>query len=405
MLALFLLLAFVGAGFLFFKKWVVQKPFGIILFVSDGLVPSNLASARLYAGGSSYRLSMEALSNVALLRNASSNFAVPDCAAAATAMATGQSTKNGVFARSGKGEPQEALETLFLLAGRAGRKCGLVTSGSVIDPSVAPFYANGNEQETLDSIASQLVAFKQLDLVMGGGRSAFIGESKGGIRKDERDLLLELRKDGAKEIRSRDELETLSSWGLPRVFGLFAEATMPFRDQRPQSDAVPSLSQMTRRAIELLQGNQAGYVLVIESGLVREAARFNHGERTLAELNELDEAVKTARAYAGDNAMILVAGSTVTGGLQLNGNFFRQHQGIAVLGTNPFGMPSLTWSTGPNGANENGVGSTTEPASFFTPKAEMVVSDVLAFGEGQGTEKLKGIQNSTFIFDLLRSQF
>ena len=51
LLALFCLLIFIGIGFLFYTNWVVQKPFGIILFVTDGLSTNTLTATRLYMGG------------------------------------------------------------------------------------------------------------------------------------------------------------------------------------------------------------------------------------------------------------------------------------------------------------------------------------------------------------------
>ena len=46
-IALVCLLAFIGIGVLFYVNWVVQKPFAIILFVTDNLTPSTLTAARI----------------------------------------------------------------------------------------------------------------------------------------------------------------------------------------------------------------------------------------------------------------------------------------------------------------------------------------------------------------------
>ena len=58
LLALFCLLVFAGFGFLYVRAWVVQKPFGIILFVSDSLVTRHLTAARLYEGGADHKLAI-----------------------------------------------------------------------------------------------------------------------------------------------------------------------------------------------------------------------------------------------------------------------------------------------------------------------------------------------------------
>ena len=83
---------------------------------------------------------------------------------------------------------------------------------------------------------------------------------------------------------------------------------------------------MTRRAIELLQWNPGGYLLIVDAGLMGTAARENHGEQTLAETIELDQAIAVASSYMGENSTILVAGNLGIGGLSLNGTPFRTRQ-------------------------------------------------------------------------------
>jgi hypothetical protein len=41
-IALVCLLAFAGVGVLFYANWVVQKPFAIVLFLTDNLTTSTL---------------------------------------------------------------------------------------------------------------------------------------------------------------------------------------------------------------------------------------------------------------------------------------------------------------------------------------------------------------------------
>src|SRR5438128_614995 len=104
LLALCCLLVFAGFGFLYVTNWVVQKPFGIILFVSDGMVGRHLTAARLYEGGADHRLAVESLENVALLNTSAHDFAVPDAASAATALATGVKANHRALAVGPGGE-------------------------------------------------------------------------------------------------------------------------------------------------------------------------------------------------------------------------------------------------------------------------------------------------------------
>src|SRR5438067_12253260 len=124
LLALFCLLAFAGIGVLYFQHWVIRKPFGIILFVGEGLSPARLAPTRAYAAGAGTRLNLDSMSHAALVMNYSKDFAAPDQAAAATAIATGERVANRVIAINADGK---AIKSSIELAREYGRATGLVT--------------------------------------------------------------------------------------------------------------------------------------------------------------------------------------------------------------------------------------------------------------------------------------
>ena len=139
LLALFCLLAFAGLGVLYFQHWVVRKPFGIILFIGEGLAPGRLAATRAFAGGADNRLSLDSMANVALLTNCSKDFAAPDQAAAATAIATGVRVGNRAIATN---PDLSAIKNLIELAREHGRATGLVTDENLTDSTSAAFYAH-----------------------------------------------------------------------------------------------------------------------------------------------------------------------------------------------------------------------------------------------------------------------
>src|ERR1700758_1930286 len=113
LIALFCLLVFAGLGILYFQHWVVQRPFGIVLFIGEGLTPHHLAATRMFVGGADARLTLDSMPRLALLANASKDFASPDQAAAATALATGTKVKNRTLAVNSDGR---AAPTLLELA-------------------------------------------------------------------------------------------------------------------------------------------------------------------------------------------------------------------------------------------------------------------------------------------------
>ena len=413
LLALFCLLAFAGLGVLYFQHWVIRKPFGIILFIGEGLAPGRLAPTRAYAGGAGTHLGLDSMPHVALLTNYSKDFAAPDQAAAATAIATGVKVANRAIAINGDGKP---LRTIIELAREHGRTTGLVTDVKVTDPTSAAFYAHPADPYDVEKIATEFVDGGKIDIAMGGGAGQFLPATKGGERQDGRDLLLELRGNGFDIVRTRAELEAVPAWRRPKLFGAFNNAELAFVNQVEERSQQPSLSDMVRRAIELLQYNAGGYLLVIDAGLMRKAAQENNAERTLGQTIELDHAVTVARNYAGARSTIIVCGDVAIGGMNLNGFPFRQDNGIALLGLNSAGQPWITWATGPHGTRSYGAANIPskapneqpeehlEPAALHTKSAFPTVDDVVAFGSGPGTEALEGVVDSTMVFKILRGE-
>ena len=416
LLALVCLFVFAGLGVVYFKHWVVQKPFGIILFIGEGLAPGRLAMTRVYIGGADRPLAFESMNHVALVRNHSKDFAAPDQAAAATAMATGTKVNNRAISVDENGKP---LTSIVELAREHGRATGLVTNAKLTDPTSAAFYSHPADPNDLERIAREFVESGKMDVAMGGGIKLFLPDAKGGERQDGRDLLLELRRNGFDIVRTRAELEAIPASRRPRLFGAFSNAELAFSNQFEERSEQPSLGDMVRRAIELLQYNAGGYLLVVDAGLMRKAAQDNNGERTLDETAELDRAVAIAQRYAGQRSTIIVCGDVAIGGLSLNGFPFRTDSGIALLGLNSAGEPWITWATGQNGSHSYGAaklpgkleGTTQpreperlEPAAFYAKMALGTVDDVIAFGTGPGTEILQGSIENTTIFEIVRDE-
>jgi alkaline phosphatase len=416
LLALFCLILFAVFGVFYFQHWVVQKPFGIILFMGEGLEPGRLAATRVYAGGADTPLSLDSMPHVALVRNFSNDFAAPDRAAAATAIATGIKVNNKSIGADSGGIP---AANLFELARRAGRATGLVTDGNITNPTVAAFYAHTAEATGQAEIARQMADSAEIDLVLGGGAREFLPEAKDGNRKDGRDLVLEIRRKGFELVRSKAELEAIPDWRRPKIFGVFSPGELGFADQIEARREQPSLSDMVRRAIELLQYNRAGYLLVVDAGLMRKAAEQNDGEHTLVEMVEFDRAVAVARRYAGAKSTIIASGDVAIGGLSLSGYPFRKDRGIAILGLNSAGDPWFSWASGPNGGRSYGAAKLAvhqsppdaaaappeivqEPAAFYGPAALDTVDDMVAFGIGPGADSLQGSIDSTLIFRMIR---
>jgi alkaline phosphatase len=354
--------------------------------------------------------------HAALVMNYSKDFAAPDQAAAATAIATGKRVPNRALGiDNGK-----TMKSIVELAREYGRATGLITDAKLTDATSAAFYAHPADSTDAEKIAAEFVDRNNIDIAMGGGAAQFLPVTKGGERQDNRDLLLELRGNGFDIVRTKAELDTVPAWRRPKLVGVFSADDLAFANQVEERNQQPSLSDMVRRGIQLLQYNVGGYLLVIDAGLSRKAAQQNNAERTLSQTVELDRAVGVARSYGGEKATIIVCGDVALGGLSLNGFPFRKDSGIALLGFNSAGQPWITWATGPNGdksygaakipgkqdenASKQSQAEQPEPAAFYTKSALVTVEDVAAFGNGPGTEALQGVIENTDIFKILRDE-
>lgn len=401
LLALICLLVFLGVGVLFYVNWVVQRPFAIILFLSDNLNPSVLTAARIYEGGADNRLEVEKFPHLALLSTQANDFAVADAASAAGTFATGQKPNNRSLRLEAARTP---LPTLLDLAQKSGRATGIVSNTSLTDPTPAAFYARTSDPLDFQSIGLQLLEKSDVNVLLSGGAADFLPDNKDGRRKDGRDLILEMRNKGYDIVRTPAEMQSTPLWRTPKVLGLFSMDNLAFADEVRASASQPSLSDMVLQAILLLQYNPRGYLLVVDAGLAGKAASRNEGERTLKEIVALDQAIAVARKYAGDKALIIVAGTQNTGGLRLNGYSFRNDKGAAILGINAQGVPSLTWSTGPGSGQTttpDGIAHT-EPSAFKTASAVGTAEDSIAVSSGPGSEDLVGFKDNTDIFHLIQ---
>ena len=392
-LALICLLAFAALGVLYFQNWVVQKPFGIILFVGEGLTAQRMAATRVYIGGADNPLAMDGLEFSARLRNHSADFAVPDSAAAASALATGTRVKNGTIAIAESGA---SLQTILEIAHKEGRVTGIVTDGALTNPTMAAFYAHASTSKQPQQFATAMIDQSAVDIAFGGGAADF-DKAK-------------LHQAHVRVVRNSPELEQISEWQQPRLLGLFAANDLPFTDEVAARTEQPSLADMVRRAIELLQVNRRGYVLVVNAHLMASAAWQNLGERTLRETAELDRAVQISREYAGRNTAIIVCGDAAIGGMNVNGYPFRYDSGVAILGLNSAGQPWVTWATGPNGGKTGASVesssardlSALEPAAVQAPSALNSLEDPIANADGLRMEKLRGTIDNTQVFEIIR---
>ncbi len=282
----------------------------IIFLVSDGMSTGTLTMADLllrqkegkksrwmsyYQGGFAKR---------ALMDTASSNSLVTDSAAAGSSWGGGMRVPNGSLNVGPKGELPVPILQKFK---HAGKSVGCVTSVQITHATPASFCVNEKSRSAMPEIAAKYLEL-EFDLMMGGGAEVFDAS----MRKDKRDLFGAFQKAGFSVVRDRDQMMDLN--GDKPVLGVYSEGGMPYaidRENDPElKKKVPSLAEMSRKAIEILSQNPKGFAMQIEGGKVDWAAHANDAPALLYDQLDFDEAVGIALDFAAKDGETLVIMTT-----------------------------------------------------------------------------------------------
>lgn len=292
----------------------------VILFVGDGMGISTITAARIFDGqsqgktGEEHQLAFDKFDHLALIKTYNTNAQVPDSAGTATAMMSGYKTNIGTVNVWPKATPDEMIlascrdktdaPTLTRKAKAEGLSVGVVSTARLTHATPAAMYSHSVSRDweadkdiTEDlaghgcqSISSQLLV-SEVDIALGGGLNEFSEEglnvwetNHGAVLKTKADLV--------------------AATG-DKILGLFNRSHMTFEADRAETKE-PSLAEMTAFAIDNLDKRGTGYVLMVEAGRIDHAHHGTNAYRALSETQQLNEAVKVAKAKAGDDTLILV---------------------------------------------------------------------------------------------------
>lgn len=315
------------------KKQPSQIAKNIIFMVSDGMSAGTLNMTDLFLqrkeGRRSHWLRLYDENKVkrALMDTASANSLVTDSAAASSSWGGGVRVPNGSLNVNADGSFNKPILQKFK---EKGKSVGCVTTVPITHATPAGFCVNNNKRGDMNEIASQYLGLR-FDVMMGGGIENFLAEK----RKDKQDLLELYRKNNYRIFTNKDQLSSYQADADQPVLGLFHEDGLPYQLDLQQNEAlrkaIPSLSEMTKLAIQQLSRNKNGFVLQVESGKVDWAAHANDIGALLHEQIAFDEAVQAAIDFAEKDRNTLVVLTTDHGnanpglfyGSKANDNFDR----------------------------------------------------------------------------------
>jgi alkaline phosphatase len=250
-----------------------------------------------------------------------------DSAAAITALTTGRKTINGRLAVDPAGAP---ILTIVQAMERGGRSTGLVTSVQFAHATPAGCVVNGEDRGRYLEISSEQLTRSGLDVLMGAGHPLFDRQGAPAQRHDYRCVGGEDTWQGLLAGTVGGDADGdgwPDPWRLveePAAFAALAEGPTPARvlgvarvretlqQQRPGDRqaapfvepplaGVPSLTDMARGALNVLDADPDGFFLMIEGGAVDWAAHDNQAGRLVEEVVGFAEAVAAVRRWIDAN--------------------------------------------------------------------------------------------------------
>jgi alkaline phosphatase len=301
-----------------FVAVTVHIPRNIVVFIGDGMGYEQIKAAGIYEHGRSGTLGFESFENKNSMTTSSATSVVTDSAAAATAMATGHKVKNGVVSMAIPGDRRD-LPTVVEFMKSRGKSTGLVTNSYLTDATPAGFGAHAVSRSDYLAIAAGYYSRSRPNLLFGGGDHGMSVSSSQAA--------------GYFTVTTKGDFMGLAPGSHPYYCAQFGQAQLPYKYD--DKGVYPNLSELTEKAIELLQVDPDGFFLMVEGGRIDHAGHNHDLIRNIYEVIEFEDAVNIAvRWMAGrPDTLVLVTADHETGGLK-------------VLRNNGQGrLPDVSWST------------------------------------------------------------
>ncbi len=337
----------------------------IIFMVPDGMGLADVTAARIYLGR---RLTFETLEQIGYQKTSSANSTVTDSAAAASAWASGEKFRNGQIScrdRDGDYRCDEPLKpTILEIAKSLGKATGLVVTSTVSHATPAAWAAHVHNRKCETEIFRQYIQETGVDVILGGG----IGPDKAGSCFTPSALqagalrAMARSRYGYTLVSTREELAGAAQKSN-KLLGLFAKSGKTpelFRidKDKPYPDKEPTLAEMTKAALQVLERSDKGFFLLVEGSQIDWGNHGNDAQYQLAEILGFEAAVGQVLDWIARDprraaqTLLVVVADHETGGFAINGPYGKicpAGQLVATAWTTDehTAQDTLIWSTGP----------------------------------------------------------
>ena len=302
-----------------------QQPKYVFYFIGDGMGVNQVLGTEMYQSELKGEIGVTPLlftqfpyATVAHTFSASNG--VTDSAAAGTALATGNKTKNGAI---GVDKDMAEVSSVAVWAKNNGYKVGVSTSVSIDHATPASFYAHENSRNNsyqigLDLIESNFDFYAGSDFVNPNNKNAKDGktyESLYDLTAKAGYTLARGYKDYQKKAKKAQKMILFQS----EAASAKDNGSIPYAIDRQKGDM--TLSEITRAGINFLsKNNEKGFFLMVEGGKIDWACHSNDGATALTEVQDFDNAIKVAYEFYEqhpEETLIVITADHETGGLSL----------------------------------------------------------------------------------------
>lgn len=136
-------------------------------------------------------------------------------------------------------------------------------------------------------------------------------------RENDKSIIEDFTKAGYKYVEDKQGLEGIQATD-GKVLGLFGNSHVDYVIDR--SEKIPSLADMTDKALDVLSQNKNGFAMMVEGGRIDHAGHANDIHSNVEETLDFDAAVKKAIDFAmkDGNTTVIISADHETGGLSLS---------------------------------------------------------------------------------------
>lgn len=380
----------------------------VFYFIGDGTGVNQINGTQTYLAALEGKIGITPLCftqfpNVALVTTYSATNGVTDSAAAGTALATGQKTKNGALGVLA--DLATPVNSIACWAQRAGAAVGITTSVSIDHATPAAFYAHVPTRGQYYEIGEQLPQ-SGFDFFAG---SDFLQPTKKGAAANAPTLYDLCTQAGYTIARGYKDFQKKQAKADKMLLLQTEEASqrqrnsLPYAIDRTKNDL--TLQEITRAAIKHLTAQKKdGFFLMVEGGKIDWACHSNDIGAAVREVVDMDNAIKVAYEFYEqhpDETLIVITADHETGGLSLGRGPYELHMDLlrhqrmsadnysthvkelhAKLGA------KLTWEKMQADLKENwGFGAGVELSDEQTARLRTAYDEMMA-GTGQDKETL-----------------